>query len=91
LNIASATTYFEEDYFHIVGEVQNTGSEEKEFVEVIATLYDDENNVIGTDNTFTRPSTISPEESAPFEFMIGQSDVSDLDEIKSYKIITNRG
>jgi hypothetical protein len=89
LNISSATTYFEGNYFHIVGEVHNTDSEEKEFVEVIATLYDEDDNVIGTDNTFTRPSTISSQESAPFKLMIGQGDVSDINEIKSYRIITS--
>ncbi|MDN5846301.1 MAG: FxLYD domain-containing protein [Candidatus Nitrosocosmicus sp.] len=87
LSVTSATTYFEGDYFHIVGEVHNAASTEKEFVEVIATLYDEDNNVIGTDNTFTKPSTISSQESAPFEFMIGQSDVSSLDAINSYKIV----
>lgn len=89
LDITSATTYFEGDYFHIVGEVRNSGLEEKEFVEVIATFYDKENNVIGTDNRYTNPSTISSQESAPFKFMIGQGDVSDLDEIRSYKIIAS--
>jgi hypothetical protein len=89
LDITSATTYFDDDYFHIVGEVLNTASEEKEFVEVIATLYDSDNNVIGTDTTFTSPSTLSSQESAPFEFMIGQGDVSDVGAIKSYKVTVN--
>lgn len=89
LEIASATTYFDDDYFHIVGEVSNMGSEEKEFVKITATIYDANNDVIGTDTTFTSPSTVSSQESAPFEFMIGQGDVSDLDAIKSYKILAS--
>jgi hypothetical protein len=89
LEISSATTYFGDEYFHIVGEVHNTDSTEKEFVKVTATIYDENNNVIGTDTTFTSPSSIPSQESAPFEFMIGQSDVSDLDDITSYKIIAS--
>jgi hypothetical protein len=89
LNIAGATTYFDDNYFHIVGEVTNTASEEKEFVKVTATIYDEDNNVIGTDTAFTSPSTVSSQESAPFEFMIGQDDVSDIGAIKSYKLTAN--
>ena len=88
-NITSATTYFKDDYYHIVGEVLNSAPEEKEFVKATATIYDEDNNVIGTDTTFTSPSTIPSQESAPFEFLIGQSDVSDLDKIKSYKIVAS--
>ena len=47
------------------------------------------NSVIGPDTTFTSPSTIQSQESAPFEFIIGQSDVSDLDKIKSYKVVAS--
>ncbi|ALI37232.1 hypothetical protein NMY3_03045 [Candidatus Nitrosocosmicus oleophilus] len=89
LDITSATTYFRDDYFRIVGEVHNTGSEDKEFVKVTATIYDEDNEVIGTDTTFTSPSTISSQESAPFEFMIGESDASNLGAINSYKIIAS--
>lgn len=89
LNITSSTIYFEGDYFHIVGEVLNTASTEKDFVKVIATLYDDKNKVIGTDFTYTNPSTIFPQETSPFSFMIGQSDVSNLGAIKSYKIMAS--
>lgn len=87
LDITSATTYFDDDYFHIVGEVLNTASEEKEFVKVTATIYDEDNNVIGTDIAFTSPSTIPSQESSPFKLIIGESDVSSLDAINGYKIV----
>ncbi|MDN5868996.1 MAG: FxLYD domain-containing protein [Candidatus Nitrosocosmicus sp.] len=87
LHISSATSYFERNYFYIVGEVLNTGSNDKEFVRVIATLYDKQNNVIGTQFTYTDPSTIQSEESAPFKLIIGESDVSSINTIDDYKIV----
>lgn len=89
LEITSATSYFEGNYFYIVGEVLNTGSNDKEFVRVIATLYDEANNVIGTQFTYTDPSTIQSDESAPFRLIIGESDVSSLNAIDDYKIIAS--
>ena len=89
LNITSATTYFDGDYFYIVGEVLNSASNTKEFVKVISTLYDENNNVIGTEYTYTDPSTIPSSSSAPFKLMTGSGDVSSIDSIKSYKIVAS--
>ncbi len=88
LNISSATSYFEGDYFYIVGEVLNNASNTKEFVKVISTLYDEDGRVIGTDFTFTDPSTILSSMSAPFKLIIGLEDVSSIQSINSYKIIS---
>jgi len=86
LNITSANSYFEGGSFYIVGEVLNNADGDKEFVKVTATLYGDENSVIGTDYTFTDPSTITSNEAAPFKLLIGTNDVGDLNDIDSYKI-----
>lgn len=91
LSITSATTYFDDNSFHIVGEVLNNASEEQDFVKVTATIYDENNHVIGTDFTFTSPSTIPSQESAPFEFRLGERDVSDLDAISGYKVVASSG
>jgi len=89
LNITSVSNYFTENYFYIVGEVLNKAQSEKTYVRVTATLYDDTNKVIGTSYTFTDPTTIPPSESAPFKLPIGLSDVSNLESIKSYKLMVS--
>jgi hypothetical protein len=55
---------------HIVGEVTNESYQPIRSVEIIATFYDAYNNVIGTDSTFTKPSTLQPGQRAPFDMII---------------------
>lgn len=86
LNITSSTHFFDRDNFKIVGEVLNQGSNDLELVKVIVTLYDSDGNVIGTELTYTNPSDVSPQQTAPFEIIIGQGDVSNVSAIKSYKL-----
>jgi hypothetical protein len=86
LNITSSTHFFNRDDFKVVGEVLNDGSNYLELVKIIITLYDSNNNVIGTELTYTNPSDIGPLQSAPFEIIIGQGDVSNVSAIKSYKL-----
>lgn len=74
--------------YHIVGEVQNNGSETAKFVEVSATLYDSNNKVIGTGSAFTKPENIDPGQKAPFEITVDTNDVmgGDLSIIDHYAI-----
>ena len=74
--------------YHIVGEVQNNGTETAKFVEVSATLYDSNNKVIGTESTFTKPSDIDPGQKAPFEVTVGTDKVmgGDLSIIDHYAV-----
>lgn len=55
---------------HIVGEVINESYQLVRFVEITATFYDANNRVIGTDFTFTNPSTLQPGQRAPFDMII---------------------
>ena len=55
---------------HIVGEVINESFQPIRFVEITATFYDSNNRVIGTDFTFTNPSTLEPGQIAPFDLII---------------------
>ncbi len=87
LNITSVSDYTKGDYFYIVGEVLNKAVEGKEFVKISATFYDEGNTVIGTAFTYTDPSEIPPGESSPFKFIINTNDVTDLNAIKSYKLM----
>ena len=46
-------------YYHIVGEVKNVGDCTASYAEIIATLYDSEDKVIGTSFTFTKLETLA--------------------------------
>jgi len=52
---------------HLVGEVLNETADSLRFVEVLATLYDDAGQVVGTGSTFTELSIVEPGSSAPFK------------------------
>ena len=89
LNITSVSSFTKGDYFHIVGEVLNKAQEERTFVKVSATMYDSQNHVIGAHTTYTDPYDIPPGETSPFEFLIGNNDVTDLASISSYKLMVS--
>lgn len=88
LEITSSSSYSQGDFFYIVGEVLNTDSNDKEFVKVIATLYDENRKVVGTGFTYTDPSTISSQESSPFKIIIGDSDVSSINAIDRFRLVS---
>jgi hypothetical protein len=70
---------------HFLGEVLNKGSEPASAVEIIATLYDLNNQVIGTRAAYTTPSTIPSGQSAPFELTVGFGDnvpIANIDHVK---------
>jgi hypothetical protein len=67
LEILSHSSYSDAGWFHILGEVRNNSAAPMEFVRVVATLYDDAENVTGTDFTYTMLDVIPPGGVAPFE------------------------
>jgi hypothetical protein len=74
--------------YHIVGEVQNNGTSTAKFVQISATLYDSNNQVIGTGNAFTNPADIEPSQKAPFEVLVTKDSVKggDLSLIDHYAV-----
>ena len=54
-------------FLKIVGEIENTSTNSAQFVQIIATYYDAQNNVIGTDFTFTQVTTLQAGTTASFE------------------------
>ena len=60
---------------HIVGEVINESYQPARFIRITATFYDANNSVIGTDFTFTSPSTLQPGQGAPFDLTISEGSV----------------
>jgi len=72
-------------YLHVIGEVENGMSRSIDFVKVTGTFYDVAKNVIGTDFTYTDPSTLEALETAPFD-LIFYTDAIDPSEVTSYKL-----
>jgi hypothetical protein len=74
--ILSHSTYVDSTgNLHIVGEVINESFQSLRFVQIIATFYDSNNSVIGTDFTFTSPSTIPPGQRAPFDIIVSDGSI----------------
>jgi hypothetical protein len=66
LEILSHQSYTDSGWFHIVGEVQNNSDTAIGFVKIVATLYDDAGNVVGTDFTYTELVVIPAGSRSPF-------------------------
>jgi hypothetical protein len=71
-------------WYEIVGEVVNGGTDDTEFVKVVATFYDETGRVIDTDFTYTDPTDVPAGQSAPFELTVTDEDISD--DIESVKL-----
>lgn len=74
LEILSHSSYEDYGYLMIVGEIQNNSDYAMEFVEIVSTLYDENENVVGTDFTYSVLDTIPPGGKSPFEFMISEEE-----------------
>lgn len=55
---------------HVVGEVQNNTTTNAQFVQVTGTFYDSNNQVVGTQFTYTNPSDIAAGDKAPFDLTL---------------------
>lgn len=84
--VGNTTSWFNDDTFNIAGEIYNNGSRDVDFVKVSATLYNAAGTVIGSDFTYTNPSTISAGDTSPFQFRITDFNVRDVGEIDTYKL-----
>jgi hypothetical protein len=68
----------------ITGEIKNRGTNIANFVELIATFYNINNQTVDNENTFTKPSTLQPGQAAPFTMYLSPKDMP-LSQIKSVK------
>jgi hypothetical protein len=68
----------------ITGEIKNRGTNTANFVELISTFYNINNQTVGNENTFTKPSTLQPGQAAPFTMYLSPKDMP-LAQIKSAK------
>lgn len=85
VSLASQRAYNDADLFHIVGEVQNTGTEAAEFVQIVASFYNENGQFVGTSFTYTTPDTVSPGTKAPFDIQLLTDDMI-VKESKSYQL-----
>lgn len=68
LKIQGATSNVDQiGYYHVVGQVTNTGSATASFVEVVVTFYDSGGKVIDTTFTFTSPTDLRQNEMGSFD------------------------
>jgi hypothetical protein len=85
----STDEILDEPTMDINGEIQNNGIQSIDFVKVTATFYDQSNSILGSDFTYTRPTTLEPGQSAPFKVTAGFGDELPVDEIASIKLHVN--
>ena len=62
-------------YLHVVGEVENNTPANIQFIKVTGTFYDSNNQVVGTDFTYTNPTDIGPGQKAPFELILSSASI----------------
>ena len=67
----------------LIGQLQNNFAKKIESVQVIATFYDGNGDIVGTDYGYTTPSDLSSGMKAPFELRL---DEGITDELASYDL-----
>ncbi len=79
-------------YIKAQSESTNTNNEIKSIISTsnpVLNITSVPNYFTGMSYTFTDPTTIQPSEYAPFKMAVGLSDVSNLESIKSYKLMVS--
>jgi hypothetical protein len=61
----------------IIGELTNNGTDTADFVQVTATFHNAAGNIVGTDFTYTDPSSIQPGDTVPFTLLVSEESVDD--------------
>jgi hypothetical protein len=89
--MTSATNKFVDSTgtMHIVGELRNDGTKTLNVIQMVATIYGLNNQTLGLDRETPTPTTLSPGQSASFEFFVGGDQaldgISDLSQITKVK------
>jgi hypothetical protein len=69
IKVLSSRAWVDSGYLHIVGDVKNTSSSWRRFVEIDARLYNSSGQVLGSDFTFALLDLVAPGKRAPFHLM----------------------
>ncbi len=76
LEILSNSSYIDGiGWMHIVGEIKNIGGVMATYVKIIATYYNGTGGVVDTEFTFSDPSDIDPDQTAPFDITLSSERV----------------
>src|SRR5918994_1712666 len=68
VNLLSSSSYVDSiGSLHVVGELQNTSPEPREFVEIVATLRGPSGNILDSSYTYSDVEVLRPGEKSPFD------------------------
>ena len=84
LEVVAGRDYISYDYLHVVGEVINNTGEWFDFVEVVATFYDSDNKVLGSDFSYIALDKLPPHGKGVFDLVSDVGGAVDL--VASYKL-----
>ncbi len=62
----------------LIGQVQNNATNEVNFAKIIATYYDQNGDITGTDYTFSDPYLLKPGMKAPFHLSLDENIINEL-------------
>ena len=86
LTILSHNSYIDSiGYMHVIGEIKNNTPNVAQFVQIIATFYDNNNKVVGTSFTYTTPIDLASGEIAPFELILTDASIP-IEQIEKYTL-----
>lgn len=92
LEILSNSSSFESSTFRVNGIIKNIGDKETTFTRVVVTFYNESGKVVDALLNYTKPSTISPGETASFEVVISGTKAAKVHhyviEAESYDYLT---
>jgi len=57
------------NFLHVIGQIQNTGASTT-YVKAIATFYNSSGGIVATSFTYTDPSSLAANQTAPFEILL---------------------
>jgi hypothetical protein len=81
LEVTVFNEYEDYGYYHLVGEVENTGDLDCEYVEIVAGFYDADGSVVAADFTYTALDVVAAGGSSPFDLSAGE-----VPEFDHYKV-----
>jgi hypothetical protein len=74
---------------HVVGELQNTSPDPREYVQIVSTLHDASDNIVDTGFTYTKVEVLRPGEKSPFDVIF--SNEQQVQKTQRYEISSITG
>ncbi len=79
IELVSYTNYVSDGYLHLIGVVKNISQKNLQYVKVVYTLYDNDDNPVDTDFTYSFKNILMPGEESPYEIMMKDVDWATCD------------